>query len=183
MLVRYPPTREVTIDILTDISIELGLPVKEHAFAIKQMNTILDISSTETVFAFEQLLKKSREETRKQMAALSAPVIPIKDDIVIIPLIGNIDQYRANYIMEHVIPKIAVLDTRYVIVDFSGIFKIDEETAAHLHQIVMMLQLMGIQVLTTGIRPDLANTVVNSQINFAELKTFATVKRALESLK
>jgi len=183
IVVRYPPTREVFTDILTEISIELGLSVKENAVILKRINTLLDVSLNETVFAFERLFNEARKETQKQLAALSAPIIPVKEDIVILPLIGNIDDYRANYLMEKVVPRLAGLDINHVIVDFSGIFEINEDIARHLHQIGNMLNLMGIHVITTGIRPELAQTMVNSRIDFSEIETFASVKRALESIK
>jgi rsbT co-antagonist protein RsbR len=183
IVVRYPPTREIFNEIVTRISIDLGLSVKENALIIKRINTMLDISLSETVYAFECFLNVAREETQKQMAALSAPLIPIKDDTVILPLIGDIDSYRANYLMEKVVPKIAELDINHVIVDFSGIFKINEDIAELLHQISSMFQLMGIHVITTGLRPELAKAIVNSRINFAEIETFANVKTALLSIK
>ena len=183
IVVRYPPTREVFTEILTDITIEFVLSVKENAIILKRINTLLDVSLNETVFAFERLFNEAREGTQRQLAALSAPIIPVKDDIVILPLIGNIDCYRANYLMEKVVPRLAGLDINHVIVDFSGIFEINEDIAQHLHQIGDMLNLMGIHVITTGIRPELAQTMVNSHIDFSEIETFASVKRALESLK
>jgi len=183
IVVRYPPTREVFNEIVTEISIKLGLSLKENALILKRINIMLDISLTETVHAFEFLLNEARQETQKQFAALSAPLIPIKDDIVVLPLIGNIDCYRANYIMEQVVPKIGALDINHVIVDFSGIFNIDEAIAEHLHQIGTMLNLMGIHVITTGLRPELAQTAVKSRINLSKIETFANVKRALESIK
>ncbi|WP_046178381.1 STAS domain-containing protein [Domibacillus tundrae] len=181
--VRYPPTRDVFTEIVTEISIELGLSVKENALIIKRINKLLDISLNETIFAFEQLFEEAREETQKELAALSAPIIPVKDGIVILPLIGDIDTYRANYIMEHVVPKIADMNINYVIADFSGIYTINVDIAEYLHQIGSMFQLMGIHVLTTGLRPELAQIVVNSHINISAIDTFANVKKALESVK
>lgn len=181
--VRYQPTRDVFTEIVTEISIELGLSIKENARIIKRINTLLDISLNETIFAFEQLFEEAREETQKELAALSAPIIPVKDGIVILPLIGDIDSYRAHYIMEHVIPKIADMKINYVIADFSGIYTINVDIAEYLHQIGGMLQLMGIHVITTGLRPELAQILVNSHINISAIHTFANVKKALESVK
>ncbi|OMP67344.1 STAS domain-containing protein [Domibacillus epiphyticus] len=181
--VRYPPTRDVYTEILTRISIELGLSVKENALIIKRINTMLDISLNETVIAFERLIDEAKEETQKELAALSAPVIPVKNGIVILPLIGEMDHYRANYIMEHVIPKIADMEINHVIADFSGIFTINVDVAEYLHQIGNMLQLMGIHVITTGLRPELAQIVVNSRISISAIETYPTVKKALESIK
>ncbi|WP_075618815.1 STAS domain-containing protein [Paenisporosarcina indica] len=183
ILVRYPPTRDVFTDILTRISIELALSVKENALIIKRMNILMDVSLTETVYAFEHLLNEAREDTQKQLAALSAPIIPVRGDIVILPLIGDIDCYRTKYLMEQVVPKIATMDIDHVIVDFSGLFIIDEDIATQLLQLGNMLNLMGIHILITGVRPDLAQTVVNSGIDFSDIETFADVKTALKSLE
>ncbi|WP_035322551.1 STAS domain-containing protein [Peribacillus kribbensis] len=183
IMVRYPPTREVITDLFTNLSIDFGLTVKEFGFIIKQINRILDISLNETVFTFERLSEEYKESTQREMAELSAPIVLVKQGVAIVPLIGFIDSYRADYIMEKVIPKIAEQQLHTVIADFSGILRLDTEIARHLHQIGQMLGLLGIKTLTTGLRPDLAQTAVNSGINLSVLHTFANVKQALESIK
>ncbi|RFU71245.1 STAS domain-containing protein [Peribacillus saganii] len=183
IMVRYPPTRDIFTDIITNISIEFGLSLKDHSFIIKRINNMLDISLNETVFAFERLSDEYREETQRELAELSAPIVLIKEGTAVLPFIGIIDSYRASYIMEKVVPKIADLQLNYVIADFSGILKIDIDIARHLHQIGQMLDLLGIQTFTTGLRPELAQTVVNSGINMSKITTFANVKQALESIK
>ena len=180
--VRYSPTRTVLTEMLTKISQELGLSLEENALIIKRINIMLDSSLNETIFAYEQLYEEAKEQTKKEMAVLSAPIIPVKDGIVILPLIGDIDTYRVNYIMQHILPRIAEMDVKYLIVDFSGLYTVNTEIAEHLNQIGDMLKLIGIHVLTSGVRPDLAQVIVNSRINIASLKTFATVKKALETI-
>ncbi|GAB6257015.1 STAS domain-containing protein [Peribacillus sp. NPDC055009] len=183
IIVRYPPTRDIFTDIITKISLEFQLSLKDHSFIIKRINNMLDISLNETIFAFERLSDEYKEKTQRELDELSAPIVMIKDGIAVLPLIGIIDSYRANYIMEKVVPKISELRLNYVIVDFSGILKIDTDIARHLHQIGRMLDLLGIQTLTTGLRPELAKTVVKSGINMSEITSFANVKQALESIK
>ncbi|HWJ79510.1 MAG TPA: STAS domain-containing protein [Niallia sp.] len=182
IVVRYPTTREIFTDIMTKISIDFGLSLEDYAFIIKRINNMLDISLNETVFAFERLSDDYKEETQREMAELSAPIVLIKEGIAVLPLIGIIDSYRANHIMEKVVPKIAELRINYVICDFSGILIIDTDIARHLHQIGQMLNLLGIQTLTTGLRPELAKTVVKSGIKMSKITTFANVKQALDSL-
>ena len=135
IIIRYSPTREVFTDIMTKISIDFGLSLEDYAFIIKRINSMLDISLNETVFAFEHLSDKYKEETRKELAELSAPIVLIQDGIAVLPLIGMIDAYRANHIMEKVVPKIAELQIDYLIADFSCLFTIDTDVAYHLHQI------------------------------------------------
>ncbi|WP_245830928.1 STAS domain-containing protein [Sediminibacillus massiliensis] len=181
--VRYPPTREVFSDIFTRISSELGMSIHENALVIKRVNKLLDISLNETIYAFERLSDKYKEKTKKELAELSAPLVPVKDDVVVLPFIGEIDAYRANHIMENVVPQIAELEIDYVIADFSGILTINADTAQSLHQIGSMTKLMGVQVITTGLRPQLVQTVVNNSIEFKTIKAFATVKQALDSIE
>ncbi len=182
IMVRYPPTREIFTDIMTKISKDFGLALEDYAFILKRINNMLDISLNETVFAFERLSEEYKEETQRELAELSAPIVLIKEGVVVLPLIGIIDSYRANHIMEKVVPKIAELQINYVIADFSGILIIDTDIMRHIHQIGQMLNLLGIQTLTTGLRPELAKTVVNSGIKMSEITTFANVKQALDSL-
>lgn len=182
IVVRYPVTRELLTDIMTRISMKFDLSLSENALVIKRMNALLDISLNETIFAYECLAEEYKEETQKELAKLSAPIVPVKDGIVVLPIIGEMDCYRAEYITMNVIPEISQLGVELVIVDVSGTLTINEENARYLHQISNMLYLMGIKVLVTGIRPELALITVNSRVHLSELQTFSTVKQALESL-
>lgn len=182
--VRYPPTRQVFLELFTKISSQLGLSLNENVFIIKQINTLLDISLNETIFAFERLSDQLQEENQKELARLSAPIVPVKDDVVVIPLIGEFSEYRLKYIADHVIPKISEMDVDFVIADLSGIFNLNKEIAKYFDQIGVTLQLMGIRVLTTGLRPEVVQAVISSQsVDPSKIEAFATVKQALESLQ
>ncbi|SFB04541.1 MULTISPECIES: STAS domain-containing protein [unclassified Bacillus (in: firmicutes)] len=184
IVVRYPPTREIFSDLITRISTDYGLAVEDHATMTKKVNAILDVSINETVFAFERLADKIEAERQKEFAKLSAPVVPIKDGIAVLPLIGAIDSFRANHILENVVPELSELKLRYLIIDFSGILNIDFEVAHYFVQIQGVLQLIGIETLVTGIRPELAQTVVNAGMDkMATINSYAHVKQALESIK
>lgn len=183
IVARYPSTREIFIEILTRISLEFGLSIKETILIIKRINAMLDISLNETVFAFERFTDKIIDETQREMAELSAPVVPIKEGIAVLPLIGVIDSYRATYILEKVVPKISELQINHLIADFSGILTIDIEIARYLFRIEGILGLLGINTIVTGLRPELVQIVVKDGIDMSSFKTFAHVKQALESIK
>jgi rsbT co-antagonist protein RsbR len=182
IVIRYPSTRETFTDILTRISLEFGLSLKENAYILKRINAILDISLNETIFAFEQISDQYKKEIQIKIDELSAPVILIKEGIAILPLIGAIDSDRATYILDKVVPKIAELKLNYLIVDFSGILTIDVEIARYLYQIENVLRLLGICTILTGLRPELARTIVNGGFDMSSIQTFSHLKRALESL-
>ncbi|MEK1832817.1 STAS domain-containing protein [Priestia megaterium] len=114
---------------------------------------------------------------------LSVPIVPIQDGIAVLPLIGSIDSERAEYILENVILKIIEMKVEYLIVDFSGILNIDTIAERYLFDIYSVLRLQGIEVVITGIRPELAQTVVRNGIDFSSIKTYATVKQAIETQK
>jgi rsbT co-antagonist protein RsbR len=182
IIVRYPPTRASFTELITKISLEYGLSVEENAFIIKQIDAMLDISINETVFAFERLSDKLAEQTQKDMAELSAPIVPIREGVAVLPFIGSIDEYRAAYILDNVVPKISQLQIDHVIADFSGILTIDVAVAHYLYQVQNVLSLLGINTIVTGLRPQLAQTVVNGGIDMSSITTYATVRQALESI-
>lgn len=183
IVARYPGTREIFTEFLTSVGLTFKLSTEETVFIIKQVNVLLDVSLNETVFAFERLSDKFMEESKKEMAELSAPIVPIKEGVAVLPLIGVIDYYRATYILEKVVPKIADLRVRQLITDYSGILTIDDDVARYLYQIENILGLLGIKTIVTGLRPDLAQTIVRAGINMSATPTFAHVKQALESIE
>ncbi|PLT32042.1 STAS domain-containing protein [Bacillus sp. V5-8f] len=181
-MIRYQPTREILTDIVTRISLQLGLSIEENSFLIKRVNTLLDISLNEAVFAYERLTEEILENNQKEMAELSAPIVPVKDGIAVLPLIGTIDSYRAKYLLDKVIPRISQLNLNKLIVDYSGLSNLDMETARSLYAMGQMLRLLGINTVSTGIRAELAQTAVNSGIDMSSINSFGTVKQALERL-
>jgi rsbT co-antagonist protein RsbR len=190
MIGRYPAIRLGFIEQITKISIEHGLSTEDTVTLNKTVNYMLDISVTETILAFEQqtdnlLDEREKEINEKQRAIneLSAPIVPIQDGIAILPLIGTVDSYRVEHILNNVLPDIPRLKVECLIIDFSGIVKIDADVASHLFQIYDVLHLLGINVNLAGIRPDLATQAISRGINFSSIKTYANVKQAIEDMK
>lgn len=182
IIIRYPLTRDIFTEILSRSSIRVGLSTADTAYIIKQINRMLDVSLNETVFAFERLSEQLKQQMQRELTALSAPIVPIRDEVVVLPLIGYIDEERAAYIMETAVPKIAAMNVDYVIVDFSGVLTINRYVAESLHQIGNMLLIMGIKVVSSGMRPELVQVAINSNINMSSTHSFSTVKQALENI-
>ncbi len=183
IFIRYPVTREVFSDIFTRLSVQFDLSIEESMQAVKAINAILDVSLTETLYAFERISERHQAETRVEILNLSAPIVPVLGDVVVLPLIGVIDSYRIAHILDNVIPRIAEMNVTHVITDFSGVLTIDDHVAQSVQQIGGTLRLMGIHVILAGMRPDLVQAIVHSGIDMLDTKTYATVKQALESVK
>lgn len=182
IVIRYPATRQVFSEIFTRLSVEFDLTIVESAKAIQAINAVLDVSLNETFFAFERFSERKQAETRVELLNLSAPIVPVLEDVVVLPLIGVMDSYRIAHIMNNVIPRIAEKNFYHVIIDFSGVLTIDDHMAQSLQQIGGTLQLMGIHVVIAGLRPDLVQAIVRSGIDMLDAETYATVKQALESV-
>lgn len=178
--IRYSPTREVLTDIITRLSVEFKLSIEENSHIIKWLNKILDLSLHETIFAFEELTTKFKEETLKELAELSAPIVPIKQGMAILPLIGTFDQYRIDYLTEKTVPRIVELRIQSLIMDFSGVPTIETEFAHSLSLIGSTLCLLGVEIIITGVSPKLAKVAGQIGIDTRKAKTFGTLKQALD---
>ncbi|WP_232718700.1 STAS domain-containing protein [Bacillus sp. FJAT-45037] len=178
----FPLTRAAFADVFLRISKEYGLSLDEHAFLLKRMNQLLDLSLNETVIGFERLTDEFKVKTKKELAKLSAPLVPVQDGIVILPIVGEVDQYLSAFIMEQVIPDIAQKEVTCVIADFSGVRSINNDNASYLHEIVNMLQLMGINIILTGMHPETARIAVSTGVSMIKVKSYLTVQVALNSI-
>jgi rsbT co-antagonist protein RsbR len=183
ILIRYPDTRMVFADFIMNISLEHGLGTKDVVLILKRVHHMLDVSINETVLAFERRSEELLLNAKKELRELSTPIVPIQDGLAVLPLIGSIDTDRTEHLMNGVLPKIPEMNIERLIIDFSGIVAIDTEVAANIFNVYRVLGLLGIDVLVTGLRPELAINAVSEGIDFTSIKTFASVKQAIESIR
>lgn len=179
----YADTRLEYIKRITKIAMNHGLTTEEVVRVNNRVNYMLDISLTETILSYEHHTDALMKKRQKEINDLSAPVVPIQDGIAVLPLIGSVDYDRAEHLLTHAVPKISQLGVQSMIIDFSGIITITPEVAGHVFDIYNVLRLLGINVIVTGIRPDLASEVVKGGIDFSSIKTYANVKQAIESME
>lgn len=179
---RYPPSRVILVEYLLNICKRYNLSHSEMLKIMQIINYLLDLSISETTLAFElksaQILKAAQIEAHE----LAAQIVPIQDGIAILPLYGSIDHERAAHITENVLPKIADNKIHWLIIDFSGIVKMDGEVAGHIFNIHYMLELIGVEVIITGIRPALAQQAVRQGIDFSSIKTCGSVMQAIQTI-
>ncbi|WP_102262560.1 STAS domain-containing protein [Mesobacillus jeotgali] len=175
----YAETRLQLIEMLTKISVGEGLSTEEVVFVNNRISYLLDLSITETMIERERLANEQNNRNQKIITELSSPIVPLEQDMAILPLIGEFDFERSDHIMTHVIPKVSELRIKKLIIDFSGIAMIDAEIAARIFNINKVLRLIGIETMLTGIRPELAVDVINTGVDFSKLNTYGTVHQAL----
>jgi rsbT co-antagonist protein RsbR len=105
------------------------------------------------------------------LAELSTPLIPVSDDIVIMPLIGSLDSQRAQAVLDTLLHGVASTRARIAILDITGVPVVDTQIANVLLQAARSVQLLGAQVILTGIRPEVAQTMVGLGVEMRGLVT------------
>ncbi|WP_027415056.1 STAS domain-containing protein [Aneurinibacillus terranovensis] len=183
VLVFYPTVRGIFIQSIAKICLDHGLSTEELIFVNKRINFTLDIGVNEIIRSFDHFKEKIMKAVQEEMNELSAPIVPVHEGVAILPLIGTIDTYRAKYILEKVIPKVAQLKIENLIIDFSGIHTIDTMVTKHIFKMHDVLRLLGIHATLTGIRPELARTVTEIGMDLPSITSYTTVQKALEIIK
>ncbi|BCT28737.1 STAS domain-containing protein [Bacillus velezensis] len=116
---------------------------------------------------------------KEMINELSAPIMPIADGIGILPLVGEIDTYRAKMILESVLDQCSSLRLSYLFLDISGVPIVDTMVAYQIFKVIDSTKLLGIETTISGIRPEIAQTVVKLGIDFSQVKTEQSLAKAL----
>jgi rsbT co-antagonist protein RsbR len=119
-------------------------------------------------------------EQSTQLLELSTPVVKLWDGVVAVPLIGTLDSARAQIVMERLLQSLVDTGSPFAILDITGVPAVDTQVAQHILKTVVAAQLMGAQCVISGIRPQIAQTIVSLGIEFGEIVTKASLSDALQ---
>jgi rsbT co-antagonist protein RsbR len=126
--------------------------------------------------------QKSREEVidrqQRELLELSTPVVELWDDVLALPLVGTLDSNRTQIVMESLLQKIVSTGASIAIIDITGVPTVDTLVAQHLLKTVAATRLMGADCIISGIRPQIAQTIVHLGVNLGEVTTKATLADA-----
>jgi rsbT co-antagonist protein RsbR len=125
--------------------------------------------------------------TREQIIAdqaqavleLSTPVVRLWDGIIAVPLVGTLDSSRTQLVMEKLLDALVATGAEHAVLDITGVPTVDTEVAQHLLKTVMAVRLLGAECTISGIRPQIAHTIVSLGIEFGDIATKATLRDAL----
>jgi rsbT co-antagonist protein RsbR len=130
-----------------------------------------------------EVYQQSREEVirrqQEEMLELSTPVVQLWEGIVALPLIGTLDSARTSVVMETLLQTIVDTRSELAIIDITGVPTVDTLVAQHLLKTVAAARLMGADCIISGIRPQIAQTMVHLQIDLSAVTTKATMADAL----
>jgi rsbT co-antagonist protein RsbR len=156
------------------------VPIQNQAGETEHVAALtLDISATvRTKHELERRLT-TIESQQRAIHELSAPVINVWDHILTVPLIGVMDTQRANELIERLLTAAAGSETRYVILDLTGVDALDTSIAGHLLRLLQSLRLLGVEGLVTGISPRVAQTMVGLGVDMENVRTFRSLRESL----
>ena len=157
------------------------IPIRDHRDQIQWIvGSGRDI--TERKQADEERQRLQNELIAAQALALeelSTPLIPISDNVLVMPLIGRVDARRASQILETLLTGIYEQQADLAIVDITGVNVVDTQVAYALIQTAQAVKLLGAQVVLTGIRPEVAQTLVSLGINLNDIVTLRSLQQGI----
>jgi rsbT co-antagonist protein RsbR len=155
--------------------------------SILKINRIIDALLDHTAYIFSvsyiKYSTKLLEAAQKAFNEVSFPVVALSDQVAILPLIGEMNEERADMLLENVLPNCTSLGIEELIVDLSGVPRIDTLAINQLFKLNASLDLIGISTTYTGIRPALAIPMVNLGICLNQLNVKGTLKNAISTRK
>lgn len=151
-----------------------------------ELSSIIDPLLDKAVYAFSLTYVNFHHETLKKAKSafleLSVPMVPITKGIAILPLIGEVDTERATLLLDETLKKANELKLSYLLFDLSGVMIVDTMVAHQIFKIIEALDLLGVKTMLIGIRPEVAQTMVQLGINFSKLTVKSNLEQALLSL-
>jgi len=136
----------------------------------------LALFTTEAYIATrEELIARQQQE----LLELSTPVVKLWDGILALPIIGTLDSSRTQVVMENLLQTIVATNSRYAIIDITGVPTVDTLVAQHLLKTITAARLMGAECIISGVRPQIAQTIVHLGINLEDVVTKAKLSDAL----
>jgi len=149
-----------------------------HSMAINRLIDYFGVSTFETfIRGREEVILRQTDEINE----ISTPVIRVWDGILALPIIGTLDSARTQVVMENLLQEIVDTGSSIAILDISGVPAVDSLVAQHIIKTVSATRLMGAECIISGIRPEIAQTVVHLGIDLSQIITKSSLASALKT--
>jgi len=145
-----------------------------------KLTQVLDKLGLATVSEYQKSRQQIIERQQQELLDLTTPVVKLWDSIVALPLIGTLDSERTQVVMESLLDSIVENEAAIAIIDITGVPTVDTLVAQHLLKTVAAARLMGAECIISGIRPQIAQTIVHLGVDLGDVVTKATLAEALK---
>jgi rsbT co-antagonist protein RsbR len=152
--------------------------IEELCREIWVTTALLDKLGLYTTEAYLHSRESIISRQQQELMELSTPVVQLWDNVLALPLIGTLDSERTQVVMENLLEKVVETGASIAIIDITGVPTVDTLVAQHLLKTVAAARLMGADCIISGIRPQIAQTIVHLGINLADIITKATLADA-----
>ncbi|HEX6943869.1 MAG TPA: STAS domain-containing protein [Gemmatimonadaceae bacterium] len=149
------------------------------AGALWEVNDLVDQLALFTMASFQQSREQVIVRQQEEMLELSTPVVKLWEGILALPMIGTLDSARTQVVMESLLQRIVETGSAIAIIDITGVPTVDTLVAQHLLKTVTAIRLMGADCIISGVRPQIAQTIVHLGVNLQGISTKATLADAL----
>ena len=143
-----------------------------------EMTLLLDKLGLHTTEVYQQSRDSIIRRQQEELMELSTPVVQLWDEVLAMPLIGTLDSSRTQIVMEALLQRIVETGARIAIIDITGVPTVDTLVAQHLMKTVSAARLMGADCIISGIRPQIAQTIVHLGVNLHDIMTKSTLADA-----
>ncbi|MGB2570373.1 STAS domain-containing protein [Micromonospora citrea] len=169
----------ISIYALKDVLVELAESGDVELRDVIAFNALIDQMGLFTFETYVQTREGLIADQAEQLLELSTPVVKIWDGVVAVPLVGTLDSARAQVVMERLLQTLVDTGSPYAIIDITGVPAVDTQVAQHILKTVVAARLMGADCIISGIRPQIAQTIVALGIEFGDIATKASLADAL----
>ncbi|MFF8741151.1 MULTISPECIES: STAS domain-containing protein [Streptomyces] len=152
----------------------------EDTTAYLRLGRILDDLALLTIEAYTRTREEIISSQASQLMELSTPVVKLWDGVIAVPLVGTLDSARTQVVMEKLLQALVDTGSEQAIIDITGVPAVDTQVAQHLLKTVVAARLMGAECTISGIRPQIAQTIVALGIEFGDIVTKASLADALQ---
>lgn len=166
------PLFELLQNAITDDAVLLG----DQLWAVTEL---LDQLGLHTVKAYQKTREEVIQRQQEEMLELSTPVVKLWEGVLALPMIGTLDSQRTQVVMESLLQRIVDTGSEIAIIDITGVPTVDTLVAQHLLKTVTAIRLMGADAIISGVRPQIAQTIVHLGLDLQGIVTKANLADAL----
>ena len=164
--------------LFTTIRKELAANQDEMFDTIWSATRLLDNLSLLTLETFMATREELVSRQQQELLELSTPVVKLWDGILALPIIGTLDSSRTQVVMEELLQTVVATNSKFAIIDITGVPTVDTLVAQHLLKTITAARLMGAECIISGVRPQIAQTIVHLGINLEDVMTKAKLSDA-----
>jgi rsbT co-antagonist protein RsbR len=158
---------------------ELGNDPQTLANETWIVTQLLDRLGLHAIKSFQKAREDVISRQQQELLELSTPVVKLWDGILALPMIGTLDSARTQIVMESLLQRIVDTGSQIAIIDITGVPTVDTMTAQHLLKTIAAIRMMGADCIISGIRPQIAQTIVHLGVDLQGVTTKATLADAL----